>query len=220
MPVQQMPLQQDPRWMEFAQQGTAQAGAAAGAAAAPAPTAATDAPAAVPEFDAGRLLGDVEPPPREPVLQRALSVNSHVYRVHWTVDARKLKSSDREAVSPAFELSFTRPVQFKMVIRPKTVSDQRGGASFKKAKGVGSVLVRCLDQIDADMNPQVTFRIAVSTSTHAKGEARGPVKHNFSDKTTAGLPEELAEWPFEEFVNKELGTFVICLEIVPPNFVG
>merc|ERR1740123_732934 len=66
---------------------------------------------------------DAPPVSREPLLQRAMSVTSQVYRVTWTVDARKLKGSDREAVSPPFELSFTKEVQFKMVIRPKTVND-------------------------------------------------------------------------------------------------
>eukprot|EP00434_Breviolum_minutum_P041650 symbB.v1.2.037054.t1/scaffold5246.1/size29401/1 len=41
--------------------------------------------------------------PRAPVLQRAFSVNSAIFRIHWTVDAKVLKSSDREKVSPPFE---------------------------------------------------------------------------------------------------------------------
>merc|ERR1740139_242366 len=131
-----------------------------------------------------------EPPvPREPVLQRALSVNTSVFRVTWTVDARKLKSTDREAVSPPFELSFTREVQFKMVIRPKAVNEQRGGASFKKAKGKGSVWLRCLDEVDRDMNPVVTFRIAVGARQQHREEPRGPVRHDFSDRAICGLPE-------------------------------
>eukprot|EP00913_Durusdinium_trenchii_P022364 g21009.t2 len=44
------------------------------------------------------------PEPRAPVLQRAFSVNSAIFRIHWTVDAKVLKSSDREKVSPPFEV--------------------------------------------------------------------------------------------------------------------
>merc|ERR550532_898281 len=42
------------------------------------------------------------------------------YRITWIVDARKLTSSDREAVSPGFELTLTTPAaqtaQFKMIL--------------------------------------------------------------------------------------------------------
>eukprot|EP00439_Symbiodinium_sp_Y106_P039964 s5391_g4.t2 len=52
---------------------------------------------------------------RAQVLQRAFSVSSNVYRIRWTVDARKLRSTDKEAVSPPFDLTFAggQPVPFK-----------------------------------------------------------------------------------------------------------
>merc|ERR1719217_1037191 len=46
------------------------------------------------------------------------------YRVHWTVDARKLRSNDKQAVSPPFELSFGPhfpSVIFKMMAYPKVM---------------------------------------------------------------------------------------------------
>ena len=125
------------------------------------------------------------------VLQRAFSVASNVYRIRWTVDARtiacgiadsvdcifstmahrKLKSTDKEAVSPQFDLTFSGGcrcqslelvisthhvtmgnlpgtswninrisllalplgvVPFKMIMRPRAVAQERGGASFKR----------------------------------------------------------------------------------------
>jgi len=64
-----------------------------------------------------------EAKPRAQVLQRAFSTASQLERIRWTVDARKLKSTDREAVSPSFEVSCGGLVQFRMVLRPKASSD-------------------------------------------------------------------------------------------------
>merc|ERR1719148_158595 len=54
-------------------------------------------------------------------LKRAYSPSSGVYRVHWLVDARKLRGNDKQAVSPPFEL-FSAHRQhgatFKMMIYP------------------------------------------------------------------------------------------------------
>lgn len=164
-----------------------------------------------PEDIAIRSVPDV---PRAPVLERHFSVTSQVYRVRWTVDARKLKTSDREAVSPLFELSFSQPVQFKMVIRPKCVHELRGGASFKKAKGKGTVEMRCLEKVGASANPVVTFRIAVGSGSSSDEPPRGPVRHDFSERAICGLPEAMKEWDFAKHVDPDDNTFVVCLEIL------
>jgi len=160
----------------------------------------------------------LQPPPRPQVLQRDFSVASCVFRIHWAVDAKKLTSTDREAVSPAFELSFSGvPVQFKIVIRPKVTTEARGGASFKKAKGKGSVEVRCLGEVDPEVTPAVTFRIWIGsggTEPVKREDARGPVKHNFADRTICGLPEGQEEWDFSRVVDDATKTFVVCLEIL------
>lgn len=152
--------------------------------------------------------------PRAPVLERAFSVPSQIYRIRWTVDARKLKGTDREAVSPGFELSFRRFVTFKMVIRPKQVHDLRGGASFKKAKGKGSVELRCLEKVEAAAAPIVTFRIAVGSGQSGGEPPRGPVTHDFSDRAICGLAETEKEWDFSKHVDQETQTFVVVLEIL------
>lgn len=153
--------------------------------------------------------------PRAPVLQRVMSITSQVYRIRWTVDARKLKSTDREAVSPSFDLSLGVPLQFKMVVRPKVVNEGRGGASFKKAKGKGAVELRCLAEVDPGANPNVNFRIAVGNGSGTSLEpARGPVRHNFTERAICGLPEGQDEWDFGQHVDQETQTFMVCLEIL------
>jgi len=136
---------------------------------------------------------------------------SQVYQVLWTVSAKTLKSSAREVVSPAFDLSFSRRVPFKMFIRPSCGHEQRGGG-FKQAKGKGTVEVRCLPSVSASEKPVVTFRIAVGSS--GDDPARGPIHHDFSQRLICGLPAHQAEWDFTKHVDSESKTFVVCLEIL------
>jgi len=156
-----------------------------------------------------------EGPRRAKVLQSAFSVASCIYRVRWTVDARKLVSMDREHVSPAFDLSFAGPVKFKMVMRPKVMSDEKGGQSFKKARGRGKILLRCVEDVDSQSvaKPVVTFRIAVGNS-HKQSLPRGPVRHDFSDKPICGLLEDTQQWDFTKAVDKSTHTFVVSLEVL------
>lgn len=144
------------------------------------------------------------------------SAASGVYRVRWTVDARKLSSSDREHVSPPFDLSCGGPCEFKMIIKPKVVSEEKGGASFKKAKGRGYIQLRCLSDVKREQRPVVTFRLAVGSSNtpFRNKPPRGPVQNDFAERPTCGLPEAKQMWDFRQAVDKETQTFVVCLEIV------
>jgi len=175
------------------------------------------APPAAVEASTASLPPPLPAAPRAPVLTRVFSVASYMERVRWTVDARKLKSTDREAVSPSFDLSFSGVnVQFKMVIRPKVMSDSRGGASFKKAKGRGSVELRCLSEVEPAVNPIVTFRLAIGSGAdpEKREPPRGPVRHDFTQRAICGLPEGQAEWDFSKAVDEDTLTFVVCLEIL------
>jgi len=150
---------------------------------------------------------------RVPVVQSAICVDyegRQVYRISWTLDSRKWHSKDREAVSPAFNgppsVCGQQVPQFKMILRPKAASEGRGGASFKSSKGKGMVLVRCLDQVTGNMNPNVTYRITCGEET------RGPVTRNISTNTTSGPGEDKAVWDFSRCHKRS--TFVISLEFI------
>eukprot|EP00930_Biecheleria_cincta_P023714 TRINITY_DN1707_c0_g1_i1.p1 TRINITY_DN1707_c0_g1~~TRINITY_DN1707_c0_g1_i1.p1 ORF type:complete len:463 (+),score=102.56 TRINITY_DN1707_c0_g1_i1:135-1523(+) len=153
---------------------------------------------------------------RDAVLQRAFSVASKIYRIRWTVDARKLKSTDREHVSPSFDLSCAVPVSFKMILRPRMVASDRGGAAFKRSRGRGTVQIRCMAESDAHELPVVTFRIGVGSSGQGGRQLklRGPVRHDFSEKNMCGLPQGQDEWDFSRAVDEDTQTFVICLEVL------
>eukprot|EP00928_Gymnodinium_smaydae_P026775 TRINITY_DN20921_c0_g1_i1.p2 TRINITY_DN20921_c0_g1~~TRINITY_DN20921_c0_g1_i1.p2 ORF type:complete len:521 (-),score=110.81 TRINITY_DN20921_c0_g1_i1:2027-3532(-) len=171
-----------------------------------------DTPAAPPERD----------PSKKNVLQRAFSVSSSIYRVRWTVDSRKLKSKDTEAVSPPFELAFDKPADFKLLLRPRITSDAKGGACFKAARGRGTVELRCLDSVDPSSNPTVTFRVSIgSPADPAKQQPpRGPVLHDFAQRSICGLPKGQDEWNFGQVVDKVSQTFVVCLEVLAGTTAG
>jgi len=91
------------------------------------------------------------PSPQPQTLTRVFSISRNAFRINWTVDARKLRGNDKQAVSPPFELSFGPghpSVTFKMMIYPKVSSENKGGASFKKAKGKGSIQLKCEAELE------------------------------------------------------------------------
>merc|ERR1712039_416127 len=136
-------------------------------------------------------------------------------RFRWTVDARRLKSKYHLAVSPPFEIQLGREVSIIMKIRSKRVHESKGGASFKKAKGKGSVELRCLGKVDPGEDLTATCLITVSSGLSI-GERRGPVNHNFADRAICGLAEAEEEeaLDFSKHVNTETNTFEVVLEIL------
>jgi hypothetical protein len=150
-----------------------------------------------------------------------MSVTSGVYRINWTVDARKLKSNDKVAVSPQFDLSLSGiTVPFKMLIHPKSTGEGRGGGSFRKAKGRGKIEVKCEGALEDGMPATIQFRLGVGSS-YKSGDAvkrepfRGPVKHNFSQSGVCSLKKDEDEWDFHQVVDEDTMTFVVTLEILP-----
>jgi len=155
------------------------------------------------------------------VLESAVSVNDDVvHRVRWTVDARKLKSKDKEAVSPAFTIG-EDGIEFKMILRPRETSEAKGGGSFKKARGRGVVLLRCLERLTPDTSDWTTFQISIGNPADAANQRqpRGPVEHNFGLKPIGGLPQGQDQWNFSQVVDKNTETFVVILEVLgrPPD---
>jgi len=156
------------------------------------------------------------PKPRSQVMERAFSMHSQCERFRWTVDSRKLKSSDREAVSPTFEVSCGDIIHFKMVLKPKVMDSQKGGACFKRSRNKGYIELRCvtdLEQAGPTVKPTLTFRLQVA-SARRQEHFRGPVRHNFADRAICGLPEGQDEWDFGKVVDHNNSTFGIVLEVL------
>lgn len=129
-----------------------------------------------------------------------------VFRVRWTVDARKLKGNDKTVVSPPFEIPSKATGTFKMMINPAP-SKLKGGATFRNSSGRGYVQLKC------DTASESTLRIRFAIG-HGEEEPRGPLEHNFAFNGVCGLPKEIAEWDFTKVVDEAAKTFVVCLELL------
>lgn len=157
------------------------------------------------------------------------------HQVIWTVDARKLNSNDKQAVSPPFDLRFnnTYPeVTFKLMIYPKadpkaeqpktehasrkseeTVS--RGAACFKKSNS-GTIQLKCESDL-SNSKTSVSFQLTIGNS-----EMRLPLRpketptlHTFSQSAMAGLPKEagLDIWNLSDVVDWKSTTFYVYATI-------
>lgn len=153
-------------------------------------------------------------------LRRVVSERPGFQRIMWAVDAKKLTGKDTQVVSGAFDLPMGARQEkktFKMMVKAEVTGQERGGASFKKAKGRGSIHLKCESpQIDPDN--EVAFKISVhagSTSLEAR-PASMPVAHNFANNATAGLSAADQVWDFKELVKAAHAShFVVTLQIVP-----
>lgn len=170
--------------------------------------------------EAGRQEALGAPPPQPQTLVRSVSEESGVFRVCWTVDAKKLKSSNKVTVSPSFEHPEVSG-SFKIMLYPKAISDRRGGASFKKAKGKGSVQLKCEAALGKTAGGALSLRVAIGNGRGGRDAAlepaRGPVRHDFSESGVCGLPKHQEEWNFARVVDEASQTFAVVLEFLPQD---
>jgi len=145
--------------------------------------------------------------------------DSDVFRVSWTVDAKKLRSSDKVAVSPSFSLP-TIEGSFRMMLCPTATSDRKGGASFKKAKGRGKVHVKCEAAPGDVTSSKLVLRISVGSGWDsgrvvAQELCDGGVVHDFAESGVCCLPRHHEECHFMQAVDEASQTFAIFLETCP-----
>jgi len=137
------------------------------------------------------------------------------FRTLWWVEARKLRANEKQAVSPTFEVSLRDSlpsVKFKMMIHATVMSDQKGGASFRKSKGSGLVQLKC--EADELSKAAADFKFRISIGTGESFQApRGPKAHNFLAGAVCGLDKDEEEWHFQSAVGPDSMTFVLCLDI-------
>mmetsp|Transcript_23640 Transcript_23640/g.67835 ORF Transcript_23640/g.67835 Transcript_23640/m.67835 type:complete len:447 (+) Transcript_23640:77-1417(+) len=176
-------------------------------------------PLEVPELAQGLLAEDPDlssiflglAPPSPHSIATTDSAALGVRRVVWTVDAEKLRSHERQAVSPSFELPLGVPAVARLVIFPKQTPGAKGGASFARSRGWGGVHLKC-----EASSGSVSFQISISDGTAAfPRQARGPVRHDFAVHSICGLPKEIEYWDFGRAVNRATQTFAVCVDILP-----
>lgn len=136
-------------------------------------------------------------------------------RTEWVVDARKLKGTDKQIVSPQFEVQI-RPgapaIVFKMTLHPKS-TDSKGGVSFKKSEGVGHVQLKChTDEGDLEAVGDASLRFAVGSPPK---ETKGPFEHTFIDNVIFNLPRKQADWDFTAASDDLSLSLVVAVDIGP-----
>jgi hypothetical protein len=124
--------------------------------------------------------------------------------VHWRVAARILKSLDRQIVSPTFE-AFPG-CSFKLMVKPKVVGVKKGDASFRKARGQGTLELKLIE--GADVAQTLSFGVSVGAKSLC-----GCVRHDFSGSTVAGLSKSDEVFDFMSAVDTNTSTFIVSLEI-------
>jgi len=140
----------------------------------------------------------------------AVSASTGVLRFMWTVDASKLRSHERQAVSPTFELPLGEGVTSRLVLFPRPTEHGKGSASFRRSKGWGSVQLKC-----ETSEGSVAFMVSIGDGT--VGCARqpcGPLMHDFASHSTCSLPKGQDQWDFSKVVNRSSQTFAVCLDIL------
>jgi len=139
------------------------------------------------------------------------------FKVIWTVDARKLNSNDKQAVSPPFDLFFSDEVSkvtFKMIICPQ--KDQQE-VSFKKSSGMGRIQLKCEGDLST-ARASVSFQMAIGNASCAdptNWRPSSPAIHNFAQSAVCGLPKALDNdtWNFQQVVDRPSLTFEVHLAI-------
>lgn len=148
-----------------------------------------------------------------PAMQRLPKTSEGTTPFQWSVETRKLHTTDKVCVSPSFEWhSGSDIAKFKMMILPKAVNDKKCGPSFKKAKGRAALEVKC------EANPPkkgIKLRIAVTNRLDPKllTATLPAIVHNFNEANICTMkgPEVDGDWllPFETAEAK----FVVKIEV-------
>jgi len=147
------------------------------------------------------------------VLKDHLSGRSEIA---WHVDARKLRSGDKQAVSPAFELPLGNQfpaVTFKMMLYPSKKSEGKGGASFKNAKGQGTITIKCEGDVSGDA-AEIDFSLAIGSRGVRISETKHG-KHNFAHSAICSLSRHEADWNLSSVVDQASETFSVFLTMTP-----
>lgn len=129
--------------------------------------------------------------------------------IAWVVDARKLSSDHKVLVSPSFELALAgRIVSFKVFLTSREVTSRKGGHSFKKSRGIGSLQLKCETLSSLTDSVDVTFSVG-------SGFASGSVVHDFAQTGICSLKGDRDNLDFTKAVDRVSQSFEICVQIQP-----
>ncbi|CAK9017127.1 unnamed protein product [Durusdinium trenchii] len=131
--------------------------------------------------------------------------------VHWSVDSRQLYATTVRLVSSTFTLDIPNvgSTPFKAFLHPKVVINNKRGGGFKKAKGKGSVVLKC-EAEDACRCPKMHVSFRVGRSGHPP---RIIESHDFSEQSCCCLPDTQQEWDFRSLVDEPTGALLVSMRV-------
>jgi hypothetical protein len=135
-----------------------------------------------------------------------------VSRAQWTVDGRKLQSSEKRLVSPSFDLDLglgTGPAAFVLVLYPKSATF-RGSSSFKQAGGLGHVHLKCVSELGDDA---AAVQVRLSIGRGQARQLRGPFVHGFAASPLFALPKEQADWDFGAAIDGKPASLFVSVDV-------
>jgi hypothetical protein len=137
--------------------------------------------------------------------------------VNWVVDARKLKGKDKQAISSEFNVCLSEEdsaVPCVLVLHPNGGHLSKGGQSFSGTRGRGTIGLKSKQSSFMGKTACASIRFMVGSKDPAKQQTvRGPVTHDFVDKTTVMLPSGLDVWDFRKSVDERTQKFIVSVQI-------
>merc|ERR1711879_316977 len=97
---------------------------------------------------------------------------------------------------------------------PKVLSHGKGGPSFRRSEGKGFLQLKCESNMQDNELARIKFNLVVGSTKITLANVRGPVSHNYSASSVAGLGQDEEVWDFERWVEPNARTFVVGLEIL------
>jgi len=132
--------------------------------------------------------------------------NKGSFMVGWWVEARKLRSNGKLAISPSFELPLGpngRSIQLRIAVYPKSANN------FKSCKGKGCIQVKCESHTLGEPAP-LLVTISVGVFHQVQG-MRGPIEHDFSCSGMCALPRSQNSWDLSSSIEPESDALPICI---------
>lgn len=136
-------------------------------------------------------------------------------RIRWCVDGQKLESHAEKLISPEFRLSVPgKPGEsepFRIMILA-TETGGKHGAGFKKAKGRGTIEMKCLGSFEGASGTSVLVTVGAGSR---KQKAREVVHHSFAEKSCCPLPKGRDPvWDLKAALCKETKSVEVCIEVL------
>jgi hypothetical protein len=129
-----------------------------------------------------------EEPPKAPEplgLRQQLSTNSKVYRVHWTQPDKFLRSTNKNVVSPSFQIY---GADWKLVLAAD--EPKKTDPSFKISRGRCAMKLKCEKMGEGTTALTIMFRFFAGELP-----VRGPAMHDFKNGSAlAGLKRNDDGW--------------------------